>query len=123
MNSFISKPSVTRELAKQTGSSQFKEFFSLYGQRLFGFVLFVAYTYLPLHLARIYSEELNYIVKNHFNGFLWMYIITVNIIVWSYIGFIYLIYTINHPFFEQYKINTSAWPWITDPVEFKIHEK
>ena len=72
MNSFISKNSFTRELAKQTWSSQCTEFFLLYGQRLFGFVVFVAYTYLPLHFARVYSEELNYIAKNNYNGFIWM---------------------------------------------------
>jgi len=121
MNRFISKE--IRELAKQTFSSQVTEFFLLYGQRLFGFVVFVAFTYLPLHFARIYSEEMNYMVKNHYNGFFLIYIQVKDVCTWGYIGFVYLIYTMEHPFFEQYKINTSAWPWKTDPVGYKKHEK
>jgi len=58
--------SFTRDLVKQTFNSQFTEFFLMYGQRLFGVVCLIIYTYVPLHLAGVYSEELKWMVENHF---------------------------------------------------------
>jgi len=46
-----------------------------------------------------------------------------DIIGYGYTGFITLIYTLNHPFFEQYKINTDPWPWQSDPAEYKMRSQ
>ena len=123
MNILLNKYSSTQELALQTLRSQTSEFFMLYGQRLFAFLVFVSYTYLPLHFARVYSEELNWLAENHINGLLGLYFVVKDVVTYSYIAFVLLIYKLEHPFFEQHKINTEAWPWKTDPEGYNVLQK
>jgi len=47
------------------------------------------------------------------------YLLVKDTVGYGYSAFITLIYTLNHPFFEQYKVNTDPWPWQSDPVKYK----
>jgi len=106
-------------LSKQTWKSQSEEFFLYYGQRLAGLFTFIAFTYVPLHLCRVYSTELKWMAENHFIGINVAYLLIKDVLIYGYAGYISLIYQINHPFFEKYKSNTTPWPWQTDPEGYK----
>ena len=121
MKNFVRQDSVARQLAKQTWKSQTSEFFFSYWQRSLGILLFFMISYLPLQFARMYCNELDWMVKNHFKTFVVASKLSLEQFIYSYAGYITLIYTLNHPFFEKYKCNTEPWPWVSDPVSYKKH--
>ena len=120
MLNFIRKDSSARELVKQTWNSQTTKFFFFYGQRLLGILMFFLSTYMPLYFCNTFHKELNWMVKNYLKTFVLLLKVCIDQPALCYYCYFSLIYTLNHPFFEKYKINTNPWPWISDPEEYKV---
>lgn len=107
-----------RYLLKKTFISHSKQFLVFKGKRIIGLLLFFLIMYLPLHFFKIYNNELDWICKNYYYFFVIGWKLCIDVIVCLYIGFYSIIYRLNHPFFEQYKISVTPWPWEIDPEQY-----
>lgn len=76
--------------------------------------LIFSYFMLTKYYASIYKEEMTYnqVIQNIFNPF------TLALAIWLNVFYI-TIYYLEHPFFEQFKVNKIDWPWKENPKHFK----
>jgi hypothetical protein len=87
-----------------------------------GMIIFLSYFLLtPILLRTLWPHVYNYINEQKWEkwqfvlyGFIFwhsFWFFTANIIMW-------IIYHIEHPFFERYKISSNPWPWYENRVEW-----
>lgn len=117
------KTSEARNLLKKTFLRQSKEYSTFYGQRVIGLLLFFLSMYMPLHLFKVFNNELDWLCKEYYYLFVVGWKICIDAIAYSYLLFYSIIYRLNHPFFEQHKINVDPWPWESDPEGYEKDSK
>ena len=95
--------------------TQIKEWLPFIFQKVIAFVLFLIVTGSPLYFTKMYPKEFTKLADKQ-TPFLSQFIIGSSyIFYWVLLGICSIIYRLEHPFFEKYKINSEPWPWVTDP--------
>lgn len=94
---------------------QFKRNFSRPVQRIWGyFYWFAVVTIVYVGCKAAWPTIEAWLPNTSFRGFFLPWVTAVLV----YTGMLllyYVIYHVEHPFFEQYKINDLDWPWYSDP--------
>ena len=70
-------------------------------------------------LADRYKESLTSFYKASDYAFMAAWNVLLVFVHFAFSAAFGLIYSLNHPFFEQFKSNTEPWPWESDPEQYK----
>lgn len=123
-SNLTSKPSYslmtkTLEEMNTTFKNQITEWLMFPYQRIICISTFFIFTSAPLVLGHLYLKELHdFYHQSPFMAFM----ISNNLSAMLFVifqGLFLVIYTLNHPFFEQYKANEELWPWQVNPEQHK----
>ena len=106
-----------KDLLPRGLASMGKEYFLFPGYKFIGICLFLLMTYTPLYLAQTFSQELKYGITHHETATIMALTTVTGFLVYTSVFLVMgVVYTIKHPFLEQFRSNTESWPWEKDPA-------